>query len=468
MVVDASALAARLRTDCAGEVLRPGDAGYEPALRGYVSQVRRRPGAVLIARDADDVANAVRIAAVRGATVGIFSTGHAMRAVPGDDLLIVTSALRLARDSAAENATEHAVGIDPEARTATVRAGTRWGEVAAAAEPHGLAPVRGSHASVGAMGYTLGGGLGPLGRSFGFAADHVRSFEVVTAAGERIAVNAEAHPELFWALRGGGRQGFAIVTGMTIGLVPAAEVYAGTVCFAASDAAGVAAVFNAYAAWAGTSSDALSSSLAIMRFPELPEIPVELRGGYALLLELCHTGLGAEAARECAVVQSFGTAILSDLRRRPFADSAIDAPPGPGWGGALGLSGVPRETIEIIAAELGPERDAPFAMAELRRLGGALRGDPHTPDAVAGRDAEYLIFLGGLPDPALITDATPRAARELFARLAPWATPSVPTNFADHLGAAELELTWPQPVRERLAAIRAEWDPAGMFRNWAG
>ncbi|WP_344344484.1 FAD-dependent oxidoreductase, partial [Kitasatospora putterlickiae] len=144
-----------------GPVHRPGDAGYEARRTGYNLALDHHPALVVSAADPADVSAAVRYAAAHGLAVAVRATGHGI-SVPTDGHVVVDTA-GLDR-----------VTVDPAARTATVQAGVRWREVLAAAAPHGLAPLSGSNPDVGAVGYTLGGGTGLLGRRRGFAADHVR------------------------------------------------------------------------------------------------------------------------------------------------------------------------------------------------------------------------------------------------------------------------------------------------------
>src|SRR6185437_6477342 len=138
-----------------------------------------------------------------------------------------------------------AVSVDPRIATARVQAGVRWRQVIEAAAPFGLAPLNGSSSNVGVLGYTLGGGLGPMARSFGFAADHVRRFTIVTADGEIRDVTPDADPDLFWAVRG-GKGGFGIVTELEFALMPVARFYGGCIMFPAE---ATAAVLHACREW---------------------------------------------------------------------------------------------------------------------------------------------------------------------------------------------------------------------------
>ena len=458
MRTDLTGLTQELRSACAGAVLERDDDGYADAVRGAILSVERGPARVLRARDAADLAAGVRAAARFGATVSVLATGHAARAIPDADLLVVTSAMR-------------AVSVDPAQRTARIEAGASWGEVLAVTEPHGLVPLSGSHATVGAVGYTLGGGLGALARSHGFAADRVRSFEVVTAAGDAVTVDAAHHPELFRALSGGGRQGIALVAAMTVELAPIAEVTGGAVAFEAANAAEATALFARYLGWTRTVGEQVTSSLAVVRMPDVAAVPEPIRGRTLIQLDLCHVGSEEEAAAELAGIGEWGRVLRNDLRRRRFSELAIgETPAAPGWGGALALSEVTEEVLDRFIAAAGPQREAPFMIAQLRHLGGAMSRprDESERSMIAGRDAAFVLFLAAVPVPELIAGPIPALADEIFASLSPWDAGALPTNYADHLGREAREASWSGEQLADLAEIRRIWDPAGMFAGWAG
>jgi FAD/FMN-containing dehydrogenase len=196
---------AGLADQVAGPVLRPADEGYEDELSGFDLSVRQRPAVVVGATGAADVIAGVRHALDAGLAVGVQATGHGIT-VPADDALLITT-----RRAAA-------VRVDPFDRTAWVEAGATWNRVLHEAAPFGLAALAGAAPAVGVVSYTLGGGLGVFGRRYGFSADHVRRLDVVTADGALRRVTAQEHPDLFWALRGGGGN-FGVITGMQIELV---------------------------------------------------------------------------------------------------------------------------------------------------------------------------------------------------------------------------------------------------------
>src|SRR2546423_4479458 len=181
-----------------GPVFRPGEDGYDEERAGFQAGVPERPELVVGATRPEDVAAAVAYATGRGLPVAVRATGHGLDIPTTGGVLVSTSRM-------------DGVRVDPDARTAWVEAGVRWKSVVAAAAPHGLAPLSGSAPHVGAVGYTLGGGLGLLSRCYGYAADSVRSLDIVTPDGVARHVTAASEPDLFWGLRG-GLDNFGVVT----------------------------------------------------------------------------------------------------------------------------------------------------------------------------------------------------------------------------------------------------------------
>ena len=235
-----------------GLIFRPGDAGYDARRSGFNLAVEHRPAVIVDAGSPADVVSAVRLAARQGRPLAVMNTGHGP-SVPADGAVLVRIG-RLRR-----------VEVDPGRRTARVEGGAVWRDVIAAAAPHALAPLNGSSPAVGVAGYTLGGGVGLLARRFGFAADHVRSVDLVTADGRLRHVTAGADPDLFWALRGAGAN-FGVATALEIDLFPVATLLGGELCFS-PDACGE--VLAAYAEWSREVPETIASSVLLGPDPAL-------------------------------------------------------------------------------------------------------------------------------------------------------------------------------------------------------
>ncbi len=223
--VDLDGLVEELRGAVSGPVLTPADDGFADEVATFDLALRYRPRIAVGAGSVDDVARVLAVTEDRGLQVAVLGTGHAPVGPAGADVLLT---LRRMAD----------VAVDPHTMTATVGPGATWGDVLAAATPSGLAPLCGSAPGVGAVGLLLGGGMGPVARTFGFSADHVRAFQLVTQGGEVRDVDATGDPELFWGLRG-GRGGLGVVTAATVDLMPLATIYGGGLFFGEDAAAAV-------------------------------------------------------------------------------------------------------------------------------------------------------------------------------------------------------------------------------------
>jgi hypothetical protein len=462
-----AALVRRVR----GPVFLPGDDGYDAERSGFQTAYRHRPAVIVGAAGADDVAAAVDFAAERGLPVAVQATGHGLTAATDGGLLISTR--RMA-----------GVRLDPVAGTARVGAGAVWGQVVEAAARYGLAPLNGSSPGVGVVGYTLGGGVGLLARTFGFAADQVRAVELVTADARRRRVTADSDPELFGALLGGGH-GFGVVTAMEFGLLPVARLYGGRLVFGGDL---VEDALAAYVRWTATVPDELTSSVALIAYPDIPQLPAVLRGRYLAQIRIAYTGSAAAGERLVAPLRAVGPRVSDELCEMPYAESHTihqdPSDPHAYLGDNALLSGVDAAALWRVAALTGPAAPV-MCVVQLNHLGGALARRPAAGgagrrDAVGHRDARFALRLLSpldAADPAA-DRATARALHtEALAAVAPW-TVGRSVNFLfgegegeggdrTDVGAAEAEVArgvHEAAVHRRLAALRAGYDPAGLFR----
>src|SRR4051794_25908745 len=262
-----------LRRQVAGPVLQPGDAGYDEEVASFNQVVAHRPPVVVGAACADDVAATVRFAVQHGLAVAVQSTGHGASFAVEDGVLISTRRMT-------------SVSIDVQRGVARIGAGAKWAAVIEAAAPYGLAPLSGSTSDVGAVGYTLGGGMGPLGRRYGFSADRVRSVEIVTGDGRLRTITPDDESGLFRGDRG-GKGNLRIVPAMEIDLVLPPRLYGGAIFF---DGADSAKVMHAWREWVQTVPEEMTSSDALLRLPDIDEVPPPLRGRLTLHLRIAYIG----------------------------------------------------------------------------------------------------------------------------------------------------------------------------------
>lgn len=441
-----------LRDQVAGPVLDGTTAEAAAEAATFNVAVVHRPAVVVGATSAQDVAATVRWAAAQGLSVAAQATGHGpVHAVDG--VLVTTRRMS-------------AVVVDPQERTATFDAGTRWSDVLERSAPYGLAPLVGSSSGVGAVGYTLGGGMGLLARRHGFAADHVRSLQIVTADGVVRHVDADNEPDLFWAVRG-GKGNFGVVTSMTVDLFPVATLWGGPVFYAADDAR---AVLHAFRTWSAALPDEATASVALMRFPPIEEVPEPLRGRFAVHLRYAHCGDPIEAERVLAPMLEVAAPVMSLLGPIPATGTDVvhqdPKDPMPVHEGSRLLAELPAEAVDLLLAVAGPQHDLPVPMVELRLMGGALARQAAVPNAVAGRGAAYCLFAVGVLAPGL-EDVTPAVVSGITTAMSAWGTEETLVNF---LGGADatpegVQRAWAPAARERLLAVKQAYDPANLFRH---
>ncbi|GAB1515894.1 FAD-binding oxidoreductase [Actinophytocola sp. KF-1] len=420
-----------------------GEQGYDQEIAGFQTAVRHRPEVVVAASSARDVVDAVALARDKGLTVAVQATGHGAR-VPADGVLITTG--RMA-----------GVRIDPVARTASVEAGVRWSAVIEQAARHGLAPLAGSSPGVGAVGYTLGGGVGLLGRTYGYAADHVTALDVVTADGRQRHVTHESEPDLFWALRG-GRAPVGVVTGMTIGLVPVPVVYGGGLHFDAVHAEDVLAAFRALTAAA---PETLTSSVGMVGLPPVDAIPEPLRGRHVL-----HVRLASTVPIDPAVLAPLRA--IGPLTDRVGAVAAADVGsiygdpdfPHAYVGDNVLLDSLPVDVLDAVRTIAGPGADVP-CVVDIRQLGGAMARPPSVPNAVPFREAAYILRV---LSPAGDVAAAREVHNRVFAAAAPYVIGRAATfGYGPVSGDLSLPPLSDPATAARLAQVKAQFDPRGVF-----
>ncbi|MCG5218701.1 FAD-binding oxidoreductase [Streptosporangium sp. KLBMP 9127] len=429
----------------AGPVFRPGDDGYDAERTGYQTGFRHRPDMIVGALGAQDVRAAVEFAAAHRLPVAVQAAGHGLTAAAEGGLLISTRRM-------------NGVRVDPGTSTAWIEAGATWGEVVSAAARHGLAPLSGSSLDVGAVPYTLGGGLGLLARRYGYAADHVHEIDIVTADGRLRHVTARRDPELFHALCG-GRDGLGVVTGLRAGLVPVTRLYGGSLFF---DAERVPDLLPAYLRWTATVPEELTSAVSLIPFPDLPAFPEPFRGRRVAGVQIAFTGDAAAGERLVAPLRAAGPYLLDTLRDLPYTESGSihDEPHTPHayHGDNAMLSDLDAETLATVARLTGP--DAPvMCIVGVRHLGGALARPPVPGNAVAHRDARYLLqILSPLDAPGGGLDAVLPVHRRVLDVVTPWTLGRSP-NFVF----GERRTGAHGPGDPRRTALKAIHDPAGIF-----
>lgn len=440
-----------LRERITGPVLALGDPGFAEEVSGFNLAISHAPDVVVGVTSTADVSEAVRFAAAEGMPVRVQATGHGAHYDIFGGMLLATRRL-------------DEVTVDPESHIASVGAGATWRAVQAVATPLGLTSIPGSSMTVGAVGYTLGGGLGPLSRSHGFTSDYVRGFDVVTATGELVTANDTENPDLFWALRG-GKGGLGVVTRMQIELVALDTVYAGSLFFAEEH---IEAALRGWIEWTHSASDSVTTSVAILNLPDFEVIPEPIRGRQVLSLRFAHPGDPGEGARLAEPLRSLAPAIIDAIGPLSTADLGLihndPDQPGPAWGQGMLLNALDQDFASQLLARVGAGTGAPLVGTELRQIGAATQTDVVGGSAVGGRSSEYALFMIGVPNPSLFATVLPAFGDDLVAGIRPWISGETTINFVGDSQTVEVFTSaWPRETHDRLQAVRALYDPHGLF-----
>jgi len=435
-----------------GQVYAPGEAGYAQEITGFNTAIVHAPDLVVVPESARDVMEAVRYAREQGFRVSVQATGHGAHAPITSGLLVSMRRLQ-------------AVSVERETRTARIGSGARWQAVIAAAAEHGLAPIAGSSVTVGVVGYLLGGGLGPLARSHGFSSDYLLELSVVTGEGDLLQANAEQNPDLFWALRGGGKRGLGIVTEVRLRLVELRTLYAGALFF---EDAHIEAGLRAWVDWTKAADPSISTSVAIVRFPPLDVVPEAFRGRRLLGLRFAYPGASQQGARLAAPLRSAAPVYLDALGELPAADVARihndPTEPRPSWSTGALLMRIDQQFASRLLEHVGAGTNAPFVAAEIRQLGAATERDVEGGSAVGGRASKFTLGLVSGSKPELFPSVLPAEAERLLDSLRPWVSSETNINFAGKPKSAEhFASAWPPATFARLTDLQRRYDPHGVF-----
>ncbi|WP_103501333.1 MULTISPECIES: FAD-binding oxidoreductase [unclassified Streptomyces] len=429
----------------------PGDPAYAAATRVYNLAGQASPAAAFTATTTAEVRDAISCARAHGRGVRVHTTGHsAGAAAPMTDALLIRPVL------------SGGVRIDPGRRRARIPAGAPWSAVVRAAAPHGLAAPHGTSGTVGAVGYLLHGGVSLYGRKLGLAANHIHSVELVTADGDLRRVRADADPELFWAVRGGGG-GFGVVTAVEIELFPVPELTAGAAFWSWEHAEAVVGVWYD---WTLDAPEEVSTSLRVMNLPDLPEIPPMLKGGPVV----CVAGValtGASGRDLVEPLRAVGEPVLDtwgECGPEQVPDIHMEPDePGTFVGDHLLLAEPGREGITAFLRMTGEGSGSPLIAAELRQLGGRMGVPAPAGGALNHLDARLAYMGAGVPELRGTREEITGHCDRVRGALGAWDTGRTAPGFVKgrdrprgHLSEADVRTV--EEVRRRV-------DPDGLFRG---
>ena len=433
------------------KLYEPGDPEYADTTTLNNAMIDRRPAYVARCTSPADVAGAIAFARSRRLPLAVRAGGHSVAGLSlVDDGVVID-----VRDMAE-------VEVDPGRRVARVGAGATWSQFDRAAQPHGLATTGGRVSTTGVAGLTLGGGSGWLERKHGLACDNLLAVELVTADGAHVRASATQHPELFWALRGGGGN-FGVVTAFEFRLHPVGrEVLAGLALWPAARGRELMALYRDVMRDA---REGLSLAFLYLHAPAEDGIPEHLHGELAVAIAGMYAGPIEEGREALRAIRERAPA-ADFFEPMPYADfqCLIDDPPGfRNWWTAEHLADLPDEAIDAIArrSEAMPAGSSQVFMVS---WGGAVARVGQEASPLSARNARFVVHPFGMWDDPADDAATIAWARGFRDDLAGFATGAVYLNFVGDEGEARLRAGYGPGSYERLAEVKADWDPENLFR----
>lgn len=438
-----------LRDVIGGQVIEPGDADYEDARLVMNRAVDARPAAIVRCASADDVAAVVTFARESGLDLAVRSGGHSAAGHGTTDggVVIDLSPMK-------------AIDLDLAAGTVWAETGLTAGELTAALAEHGRAVGFGDTGSVGIGGITTGGGIGYLVRKHGLTIDSVVAADVVTADGALVRADATSHPDLFWAIRGGGGN-FGVVTRFQYRLHELPGIVGGLLILPAT-----AETVAGFMAAAADAPEDLSAIANVMPCPPMPFIPEDVHGQVVILALVCYAGADAEAGdRAIAPFRALATPLVDMVKAGPYTD--MYPPDDPDYhplavGRTIYLDHVGIDEAAMIIERLVAS-DAAMRVAQLRVLGGAMARVPADATAFAHRSSKIMATCA-----AFYTGPDDIAQREGwvedFVAELKQDDPGAYVNFIADEGEARIRDAYPGATWDRLVAIKARYDPTNLFR----
>jgi FAD/FMN-containing dehydrogenase len=442
---DLDALATALR----GRLVRPDDPDYAADHVVWNTAFQARPAAIARVADAGDVAAAIDFAIRTGTELAVRSGGHSLSGYSSGDGVLVIDVRDL-----------RGLHVDLAENIAWAGAGLTAGEVTAALAEHGRAIPFGDTGSVGIGGITLGGGIGYLARKHGLTIDSLVAVEIVTADGEVRMASATEHPDLFWALRGGGGN-FGVVTRFCYRLSPVGEVLGGAIVLPATRD-----VVRSLVPIASAAPEELTVIAELMAAPPMPAMPEEHVGKPSLVLLFVHAG-DPEAGRAAiapfrAVAQPYAEVVMAMPYPGIYEFSKEAETPAPSTARSVFLDDLSDDDVDAILEAFAALPDG--TMIQLRVFGGAMGRVPVEATAFAHRSANVQVtIINLLLDPATSDEAV-AWNRGLFGKLEPSST-GVYVNFLEDEGEARIRAAYPPETYERLAAVKRRYDRYNVFRR---
>src|SRR5215208_1892466 len=432
-----------------GRLIRPHDDGYDEARSVFYGGFDRRPALIVRVEDATDVSRVVALARKSGLELAVRSGGHSVAGHSVSDGGIVLDLSEMKN-----------LELDVEGRTAWAETGLTAGEYTAAAAAHSLATGFGDTGSVGIGGITLGGGVGYMVRKHGLTIDDLISAEIVTADGELLRVDAETHPDLFWAIRGGGGN-FGVATRFQYRLHEVDTIVGGMMILPATPD-----VISSFVALAETAPEELSTIANVMVAPPMPFLPPEAHGQLIIMAMLVYAGEVEAGDRAIAPFQGLAEPIADMVKPMPYPEiyppEEEDYHP-IGSGRTMFLETIDGAVAQTIVDHL-QNSSAQMAVAQIRVLGGAMARVPAEATAFAHRGSRIMVNVAALYEHSDEAAVYEPWVTDFAAALHQGGEVGAYVGFLGEEGEARVRDAYPGSTWKRLAEIKDRYDPTNLFR----
>ena len=439
-------------TGFSGELIGPASDLFGAARMGWNHMIDREPAIIAQCNSVEDVVVAVKHAADNGLKAAARGGGHSVSgaSMPSGGVVIDLAGLKT-------------IEVDPESQTARVGGGALLGELDAATQAHGLAVTAGVEPETGVGGLTLGGGIGVLARKLGLTIDSLLGAEIVLADGSVVYADAENHPDLFWALRGGGGQ-FGVVTRFDFRLHPIGpEIVTAQAYYPLEKAHDV---MRHVADYMRDASDDVALGPAFLKIPPVEVFPVELQGTPCVAVVACHTGDHETAKAELQPLLELGDMIFGFVDTMAYVDfqkTFAGASPKGGryYWKSIFVDDLSDEIVDVLVDGI---REVPgeYTMVFMETLGGAVARVSPQETAFPNRTARYNLGLSaGWASPDA-DEAIVAGARAWFERLKPFSDGTVYLNYIDR-DEEERTRAGFGPNYGRLCEAKTKYDPGDVF-----
>ena len=438
----------QLRTEIKGRVITPDDADYDQARTVMYGGIDRRPALIVKVADATDVARVIALARETGLELAVRCGGHsgAGHSTTEGGIVLDVSEMK-------------GLEVDVEGHTAWAETGLTAAELSVALAEHGLAVGFGDTGSVGIGGITLGGGVGYLVRKYGLTIDNLLAAEIVTADGRLLHVDAETHPDLFWAIRGGGGN-FGVATRFRYRLQLVDGIVGGLLILPATPE-----TIAGFIAAAEAAPEALSTIANVMNCPPMPFVPEAHHGEVVILAIVAYAGDPEAGARALAPFRALATPVADLLAPIPYPE--IYGPEDPDYhptaaSRTMFVDHIDRDIAAGIVERLRAS-DASMRVAQIRVLGGAMARVPVDATAFAHRASRIMVNVAAFYDGAEDKILREQWVSDLVAFL-DQGDGGAYVGFLLDEGEARIRAAYPGRTWDRLASVKARYDPTNLFR----